>query len=354
MKQIRKIIKNLMGAYMEEIKKVLKMFHDKELKQKILTYIIVLQERGELKSYEDMDILKDILIAFVLQKAKNINTQTIIKSTFLARCFEYRRAFWDKTISELHELIFLQSQQQTETKEQNQNNKETQEQKQQTSETSETVKLINKQVEKETKENKENKEKLNSLFAFAGKIWERLKIPEKMPKEFVWSLRDKLQSYNEDDIILFATIFRKIEPAGGWKLFISQLPTLSVIAKALKTPSTVLKSKLVNRVWETLIHKTDYISLEILPKLGQMSYKFVKSKIFDLSKNSSEFIPSLNSFLEKAFKEWSAMTETEKGNWRSNGKELMIQDAKKYNIQVIVNEQGEIVSVNTNGSGVLV
>jgi hypothetical protein len=92
----------------------------------------------------------------------------------------------------------------------------------------------------------------------------------------------------------------------------------------------------------------------MLPKLGQMAYKFVKAKIFDLSKNSSEFIPSLNSFLDKIFKEWSAMTETEKANWRSGSKELMLQDAKKYNIQVVLNEQGEIISVNTNGNGVLV
>ena len=348
MKQIRKIIKNLTGAYMEEINKVLRMFRDKELEKKVLTYILLLQEQGELNSYEDMDILKDILISFALQKAKNINTQTLLKSTFLARCFEYRRGFWDKTISELYELIFLQTQQQTKTENQNQIKIETQEQKQ-----SETVKAVEEITERETKENEENKEKLNSLFAFAGKVWERLKIPEKMPKEFVWALRDKLQSYSEEDILIFVTIFRKIEPAGGWKLFISQFHTLSVIAKSLKNQSTVLKSKLVNRAWETLIHKTDYISLEILPKLGQMAYKFIKSKIFDLSKNSSDFIPSLNSFLDKIFKEWSAMTETEKGNWRSNSKELMLQDAKKYNIQVVLDSKGEIISVNTSGNGVL-
>jgi len=350
MKQIRKIIKNLTGAYMEEINKVLRMFRDKELKQKVLTYILLLQERGELQSYEDMDILKDILISFALQKAKNINTQTLLKSTFLIRCFEYRRAFWDKTISELYELIFSQTQQQHQQQtQQNENENQTEPEAQK----SETIKVVEERTEKEIKENEENKEKLNSLFAFANKIWERLKIPEKMPKEFVWALRDKLQSYSEEDILIFVTIFRKIEPAGGWKLFISQLHTLSVISKALKTPSTVLKSKLVNRAWETLIHKTDYISLEILPKLGQMAYKFVKAKIFDLSKNSSDFVPSLNSFLDKIFKEWSAITETEKVNWRSNSKELMIQDAKKYNIQVIVNEQGEIISVNTSGNGVL-
>jgi hypothetical protein len=216
------------------------------------------------------------------------------------------------------------------------------------------VKAVEERTEKEVKENEENKEKLNSLFAFASKVWERLKIPEKMPKEFVWVLRDKLQSYSEEDIIVFATIFRKIEPAGGWKLFISQIHTLSIIAKSLKNQNTVLKSKLVNRLWETLIHKSDYVSLEILPKLGQMAYKFVKAKIFDLSKSSSEFIPPLNSFLEKAFKEWSAMTETEKGNWRNESKELMIQDTQKYNIQVVLNKQGKIVSVNTNGNGVLV
>jgi len=343
MKQMRQVVKNLVGGYMEEINRVLKLFRDKELKQKILTYILMVQERGELTSYEDMDILKDILIAFALQKTKNINTAGLLKSTFLARCFEYRRGFWDKTISELHELIFVTQTKETKT-----------EPTESGTQISKEVKEVEEKVEKEAKENEENKIRLDMLFAFANKVWEKLKIPEKMPKQFVWALRDKMSSYTEEDILMFATIFRRTNPAGGWKLFINQLPSLSIIAKALKNQNTILKSKLVNQIWRTLIHKEDYVSLEMLPKLGQMSYKFVKAKILDLSKSSVEYLPNINSFLDKIFKEWAVMTEPEKAGWRNEGKNLMLEDARKSGIQVVLDEKGKIVLVNSNGGGVLV
>jgi len=303
-RNIRGKLKDLTRRYMKEIRKILRMFRDKDVRKQIEVYISEL----DIQTHIELEILKSILLAVAAWKAKDIDTSYLLQVIYWNT---EKRDYWGGVINTLKEIA-------------------EQKQTQNTQGLQEKVQKMRQEEEQKSKETRE-------LFSFANAVWKALGYDGTLSERFAFALRDKLNGNgnNEDYrelLVLAAKIFNRANPAGGWGLFIHELHHYIRIAKIIRNDNFRLKNRLISYLWKKITGREEYTDWGNILRLAEMPYTYIASKMDMLRRQDASHLPSLNPFLKSIYDEWVTIDDRRKLEWRRGSMRAMMEDAARFKL----------------------
>ena len=196
----------------------------------------------------------------------------------------------------------------------------------------EKIETLQKQKEIKKKENKD----MRQIFSQAQAVWGACGFQGKAPKDFVFALRPKLRDFGYDAIIECADMFLSRKNVGmGWKVFVSQIPSLVTLVKIKRNPALNAKKELVEKLYNGITARNDRVTEEFYIPLYYTPYSLLKAKIDDIRRiEDIKFLPKLTTIIERAFKEFKAMDEQKRKQMVEQSKQVIQEDIKKFKINI--------------------
>jgi hypothetical protein len=181
----------------------------------------------------------------------------------------------------------------------------------------------------------ENKD-MRLIFAQAQDIWKACGFQGKVPKDFVFALRPKLREFGFDAIMGCAELFLSRKTIGmGWKMFISQIPSLVSIVKMRDNPALIAKKELVEKIYNRVTARNDKVTEEFYIPLYYAPYLLIRAKIDEVRRlEDAKFLPKLTTLIVRAFKEFKAMDNETKKKISDQSKQAFREDLNKFKINI--------------------
>jgi hypothetical protein len=191
---------------------------------------------------------------------------------------------------------------------------------------------IQRQKELKKQENKD----MRLIFAQAQDIWKACGFQGKVPKDFVFALRPKLREFGFDAIMGCAELFLSRKTIGmGWKMFISQIPSLVSIVRMRDNPALIAKKELVEKLYSSVTARNDKVTEEFYIPLYYAPYLLIRAKIDEVRRlEDAKFLPKLTTLIVRAFKEFKSMDNETKRKISDQSKQAFHEDLRKFKITI--------------------
>jgi len=191
---------------------------------------------------------------------------------------------------------------------------------------------IQRQKELKKQENKD----MRLIFAQAHDVWKACGFQGKVPKDFVFALRPKLREFGFDAIMGCAELFLSRKTIGmGWKMFISQIPSLVSIVRMRDNPALIAKKELVEKLYSSVTARNDKVTEEFYIPLYYAPYLLIRAKIDEVRRlEDVKLLPKLTTLIVRAFKEFKSMDNETKKKISDQSKQAFHEDLKKFKINI--------------------
>jgi len=321
---LKDIAKKAADRKLEELKKLLKVAGRKHEKE-VSSYLSYLYETPNIVMKTSIEDVIDLIHLAVLRSKSNhkMSIDRIVKDVITIR--GGGDDFYKKEMLKIYqEMVGILG---DDSKEDNDDDAEPH------------IKEIIKEKIESLKEQKEIKKQENKdmrqIFSQSQLVWEACGFQGKAPKDFVFALKPKLREFGYDAIIECADMFLSKNTGMGWKVFVSQIPSLVTIVKIKKNPALNAKKELVEKLYNGITARNDRITEEFYIPLYYAPYSLIKARIDDIRKlEDVKFLPKLTTIVERAFKEFKAMNEQKKRQIIEQSKQVIQEDIKKFKINI--------------------
>jgi hypothetical protein len=192
------------------------------------------------------------------------------------------------------------------------------------------------ELERQKELKKQENKDMRLIFAQAQDIWKACGFQGKVPKDFVFALRPKLREFGYDAIMGCAELFLSRKTIGmGWKMFISQIPSLVSIVKMRDNPALIAKKELVEKLYNSITARNDKVTEEFYIPLYYAPYSLIKAKVDEVRRlEDIKFLPKLTTIIVRAFREFKSMDNETKKKVSDQSKQIFREDLKKFKINI--------------------
>jgi hypothetical protein len=192
------------------------------------------------------------------------------------------------------------------------------------------------ELERQKELKKQENKDMRLIFAQAQDIWNACGFQGKVPKDFVFALRPKLREFGYDAIMGCAELFLSRKTIGmGWKMFVSQIPSLVSIVKMRDNPALIAKKELVEKLYNSITARNDKVTEEFYIPLYYAPYSLIKAKVDEVRRlEDIKFLPKLTTIIVRAFREFKSMDNETKKKVSDQSKQIFREDLKKFKINI--------------------
>lgn len=192
------------------------------------------------------------------------------------------------------------------------------------------------ELERQKELKKQENKDMRIIFAQAQDIWNACGFQGKVPKDFVFALRSRLREFGFDAIMGCAELFLSRKTIGmGWKMFVSQIPSLVSIVRMRDNPALIAKKELVEKLYSSVTARNDKVTEEFYIPLYYAPYLLIRAKIDEIRRlEDTRLLPKLTTIIVRAFREFKSMDNETKKKISDQSKQALREDLKKFKINI--------------------